>query len=415
MINILTPNQLDQIPQPFEELFQDLETFIIQDFSRRLKKTGKITSTAEWQRQQAKLFGIKNIEAKIASIMNLSNDQIETLFPDIALVSLNAEMEIYKAAKLNTIDYKSKAIQDYVKVAIKATKDDIENLTQSMGFAEVQNGKVVYSNIAKFYQKELNMAHAKVMTGTQDYNSAIKQATKKLSESGLRRINYESGRSVEAYAAARTSVLTGVHQMTEQMSIDTMNKIIPNKDDQYVEVTSHFPCRPSHLNFQGRVFKVVGSDKDYPNLAESTGLGTPGGLKGVNCRHDYYTFIPDISVRAYTDAELKDMEKKSKEKITYKDTEYTPYEATQYQREIERNIRETKRQLIAYKETGLDEEFKISSARLNSLNKEYKDFSSASDIRPKNERTQQVGFDRSISQKANAEGKKYAKQIAENE
>lgn len=406
MINILTPNQLENIPNNIVELFQQLEEFIIIDFARRVKKTGEITSSAEWQKQQASLYGIKNIENKVASILKLSDDQIESLFPNIALTSFKAEMEIYKQAKLNTIDYKSKAIQDYIKAAIKQTKGDMENITQSLGFAEVQNGHVVYNDIAKFYQKELNLAQIKISTGVQDYNSAIKQAVKKISSSGLRYVNYESGWSNRIDVATRRAIITGTHQMTQQMSDLNMEKLIPNEDDRFVEVTSHENCRPSHLSFQGRVFKVVGSNKDYENLAEATGLGSVTGLKGANCRHDYYPFIPGVSVRTYTDKQLEQMEKDSKETFNYKDKEYTPYEATQYQREIETSIRQTKRELIGYKESGLDADFKASSIKLQQQRREYKEFSNKANLRIKDERHQVVNFDRSIAQQSSNAAKK---------
>lgn len=126
-------------------------------------------------------------------------------------------------------------------------------------------------------------------------------------------------------------------------------------------------------------------------------------------KHSFSVFIPGISVPTYTEKELKELNDKANKKFSYKGEEYNEYEATQHQREIERNIRETKRQLIMYKEADSKEDFKITSIKLNQLNKEYKDFSSASGIRVKNERTQQVGFDRSISQKANIEAKKQIK------
>ena len=98
--------------------------------------------------------------------------------------------------------------------------------------------------------------------------------------------------------------------------------------------------------------------------------------------------------------ELKELATKEKETFTYNGQEYNTYEATQHQREIERNIRQLKLELICYKETGLEEDFKITSSKLNAMNREYKKFSQASGIRPKNERTQQEGFDRSISKQA---------------
>ena len=85
---------------------------------------------------------------------------------------------------------------------------DLENITRTLGFAEVQNGKVVYSDLTKFYRKELSLANAKISKGAIDYNTAIKQAVKKLSESGVRQINYESGRSNDVYDATRRAVLS---------------------------------------------------------------------------------------------------------------------------------------------------------------------------------------------------------------
>ena len=136
-------------------------------------------------------------------------------------------------------------------------------------------------------------------------------------------------------------------------------------------------------------------------------MGDMLGLLGINCKHSYMVFIPGASVRNYTDEELKNIDPPDFE---YNGQTYTCYEAMQHQREIERNIRQLKRELICYKETGLEEDFKITSSKLNAMNREYKKFSSAAGIRTKNERTQQEGFDRSISQKASIEGKKFDKE-----
>lgn len=252
---MLYPSDFDNIPQPFEELYTELETFIISDMSRRIKKAGELTSTAEYQLEAAKLLSMKNVESKIAEILKLSQDKVDKLFPQIANMSIEQENEIYKKAGLDTIQLKdSKTLQKYLSTAIETTKGDLENITRTLGFAEVQNGKVVYSDLTKFYRKELNLANMQISTGAIDYNTAIKQAVKKLSESGVRQINYESGRSNEVYAAARRAVLTSVHQMSQQMSIHNMDKILGKDARRFVEVTWHAGSRPSHW-WGGLVFE----------------------------------------------------------------------------------------------------------------------------------------------------------------
>ena len=400
---MLYPSDFDNIPQPFDELYQDLETFILQDISRRIKKAAELTPTAEHQLEISKLLSMKNVENKIAKILKLSQDKVDKLFPQIANMSIEQENEIYKKAGLDTIQLKdSKTLQKYLSAAIETTKGDLENITRTLGFAEVQNGKVVYSDLTKFYRKELGLANFQISTGAIDYNTAIKQAVKKISESGVRQINYESGRSNEVYAATRRAVLSSTSQMSQQMTDYNMQKLVPNESDRYVEVSAHANARRgngvgNHQAWQGRCYRVVGSEKDYPNLVESTGLGMAIGLLGIACRHSYMPFFPGISKRNYTEAELKNINTPDFE---YEGKKYSGYEATQHQREIERNIRQLKRELICYKETGLEEDFKITSSKLNAMNREYKKFSEASGIRPKNERTQQNGFDKSISKQA---------------
>ncbi len=342
MINILTPNFLDNMPQSLVDLYAELETFILTDIARRLKRTGEITSTAEWQKQQAELFSINNINQKIAEILKKSTKEIDSMFKDAAKTTIDSEKEIFSKAGYDTIELdKSKALQDYLKNAIKQTKGDVENITQTMGFAEKQGNKIVYNSVAKFYQKELNLAHIKVATGVLDYNTTIKQAVNKIANSGVRTIDYKNNYSINVDSAARRAVLTSVHQFNQETINHMMNKIVP-PDEQYAETTAHANARPSHQVWQGRIFKINGSSKDYPNLIESTGLGSATGLMGINCKHSYFTFIPNVSVRAYTNEQLNNINTPN---FTYQDKEYTGYEAAQYQRQLENQIRKLKEKL----------------------------------------------------------------------
>lgn len=415
MINILNPNFLEQMPQPLVDLYADLETFIITDIARRLKTAGTTTSTAEWQKKQAELYNINNINQKVAEVLNKSNSEIAKMFQEAALTTIMTENEIFKKAGYKSIDLdQNKALQNYLKTAIKQAKGDIENITQSMGFAEKQGNNMVYNSVAKFYQKELNVAHIKVSSGVQDYSTAIRQAANKISQSGLRyfkepnKITYESGYSVNVDTATRRAVITSAHQFNQETINYMVNEIVP-ADEQYVETTAHANARPSHQNWQGRVFKMHGSTTDYPNLEDSTHLGAADGLCGINCRHSYFTFIPGVSARAYTDEDLKNINTPDFE---YNGKKYNGYEATQYQRQLENEIRKTKRQLIVYKETGLDDDFKSSSLKLKNLQTEYKTFSQKAGISKKLNRTQTTGFNQSISSQATKAAKEKYNELA---
>ena len=391
MINILSPQFLENMPQPLVDLYSELETFVLTDIARRLKTAGTTTSTAEWQKQQAQLFNINNINQKVAQILKKSNSEIEKMFEEAALTTILSENKTFKQAGYKTIELEeSNALQDYLKTAIKQTKGDVENITRTMGFAENKGGKIVYNSVAKFYQQELNVAHIKISSGVQDYNTAIKQAANKISESGVRTIDYDKKYSINVDSAARRAVVTSVHQFNQETINHISKEIVNDEDKLYYEVTAHAGARTgiginNHAGWQGKVYKWIGSDKEYENLKEVTGLGDILGLMGVNCKHSYFAYIPGVSVRAYTDEELKNIDPPP---FTYNDKEYTHYEATQYQRQLENEIRKLKRENLIYKETGLDNELRTNNAKIKALTKEYKDFSSVAEIRPKTNRTQ---------------------------
>ena len=104
------------------------------------------------------------------------------------------------------------------------------------------------------------------------------------------------------------------------------------------------------------------------------------GILGANCRHSYSPFIPDVMDRTYTDEQLENIDPKP---FKYQGKTYTHYEATQKQREIERTIRKWKRREAA---AANDEDRQAAQIRIQRLNKEYREFSKAANLRMQPER-----------------------------
>lgn len=84
-----------------------------------------------------------------------------------------------------------------------------------------------------------------------------------------------------------------------------------------------------HLMMKGKIYSISGNYKKYPKLSTATGYGTGAGLKGWNCRHDFYPFFEGISVPG---ARIISLQENQKE-----------YENSQRQRSMERGIRQSKR------------------------------------------------------------------------
>lgn len=117
--------------------------------------------------------------------------------------------------------------------------------------------------------------------------------------------------------------------------------------DQY-EVTYHSGHRPSHW-WGGQVYS-------YQDLQSVCGLGTGNGLCGWNCRHSYFAFVPGVSVRTYTDQQLKELEEKEQTVIIYQNKGYNRYQASQAQRQMETKMRSQRAFAKALQRGGADKE-----------------------------------------------------------
>lgn len=392
----LTPEELKGIPEEFIKLYQELEDFIISDISRRITKAGSLSDSAKLQTIRANEINISMdlIKKKLEEILKISDEKLEEIFKNAGIYSMSKENALYSAAGLGEVSVlENTALKNIIYAAIKQTSGELYNLTQSLGFAQKVNGKIVYKPIAKYYHDAMDLAVMQIKSGVIDYNTAIRQAVDKLCESGIRYVDYESGVVNRIDTAVRRAVLTGSNQMTQKMTIKGMEEV----GNDFVETTAHIGARPSHADWQGRVFCYSGKSREYPSFVESTGYGTGAGLGGWNCRHSFYPFVPGISIRAYTDEMLANIDPQP---FKYNGKEYTYYEATQHQRYIERKIRKTKTQLIGYNAAGLDKDFQNASIRLKQQERYYKEFSKAANIPTEKDRLQTNGFNRSIAQKA---------------
>ncbi len=115
---------------------------------------------------------------------------------------------------------------------------------------------------------------------------------------------------------------------------------------------------------------------------------TTDGLEGANCRHRRFAFVDGVSQRTYTDEEL---EKIDPPPFEYEGKEYTAYEATQKQRQIERTVRKLKRERDAYKAAGLDDDARAVNVKIRRLSRKYKEFSAAAGL-PEQKERMRTGF-----------------------
>ena len=393
----LKPEYLQGLPDELAALTENLEAQLIGDIARRIAKAGEITDTAAYQIMRLKEMGASTeyIEKLLADYLKTSDKAIERMIFDAAQTDSEFYESVYARAGRAYVPFEHNAyLQQLADAAVNQTKGELKNLTQSMGFAvRGANGQLTFLPAAKAYQSAMDKAHMLVASGGMDYTTAVRMSVNDIAASGLRFVDYESGVRNHADVAARRAILTGVSQMTGKISERNAAEL----GTDVVEVTAHAGARPDHAVWQGKWFSLKGKDKHYPKLSTATGYGTVTGLKGANCRHDFYPVIPGIDQPAYTAEQLANIDPPP---VTVNGRTYTYYEAEQRQREMERTIRKTKREIIAAEASGDNDQFTAKSVLLRRQREQYSEFSKAAGLLARNERTQVAEFGRSAGSKS---------------
>lgn len=383
---MMTPDEKGTLPLRTEKLFYDLQDRIYADIVRRIKKTGEITSTADYQINKLLLLGNSTefIEKELKTLLNASCPEIWALYDKVCDWEYVRNKDAYEQINGNFVPLEeNKTVRRWAEAIAKQTQGEIKNLTRSMGFTVQTRGKKVFTPLATYYQKYLDSACMDIVTGSFDYNTVLRRVVKEMTASGLQTVDYASGWRNRAPVAARRAIMTGVSQLSSKINEMVAKDL---KTDKY-EVTWHGGHRPEHW-WGGKVYS-------YDDLVRVCELGEGRGLCGWNCKHSYYAFVDGFSTRTYTDEQLEELEAKEQEEHEYKGKSYNAYQASQAQRQMETTMRAQRANIKNLKQGNADSDTVIAAqARyLNTLN-QYKDFSKKMKLPEQMERVYMDGLGR---------------------
>lgn len=385
---MLTPEQLQNLPQDLTDLYDQLSEFILRDIARRIAKGAQITDTAEYQLYRARSLGLSTdeIAAKIAEINGSSAAEVNRIIREAAAQSDEFDRKMLGADNGTAVPLEeNKQLQKLISAQIKETAGKCENLTNTMGFADHDFlGRVYYLSMTDMYRREMDSAHMKVVTGATDYMTAIRQACNKLAASGVRTIDYESGHSDRIEVAARRALLTSVAHVTHRISEENGEEL---GADGW-EMSAHSGSRPSHAVYQGRQY----TQEQYERIIKPL-------ISEPNCRHDVFPIILGVSEPVYTEEELQNIDQPP---FTYEGRKYTAYEASQQMRKMERAMRKQKDRCIVADAAGDEDSFTAASIKLRRQKDIYEDFCKAADSYTQYERTYVAGYNRRLAGKTGA-------------
>ena len=370
---------IEKISLRMEMKWTEAESRIIQDIVRRIQKNGKITSTADYQINRLVEIGrsTEEIEQILKEALNATYPEMYKLYDDVANWEYVRNKDIYEQINDTFIPPEENEYMKQLSEAIKAqTKDTLSNLSQSYGFSVMMGTKRVFMPFAQYYQQYVDEAIMDIISGGYDYNTVIRRVVTQMTNSGLRTVDYASGRSNRVPVAVRMSVLTGVSQITGRINEHNAKLL----GTEYFEVDWHPGARPSHAVWQGKVYSKE-------ELETVCGLGTVTGLCGANCYHVYYPFIPGASERLYTDEWLEEQNRKELETKEWNGKEHNLYEQTQKQRQMETAMRAQREKIDALKAAKVSsDEITLAKAKYQAQLNEYSRFCRQMGLKEQRER-----------------------------
>ncbi|MCM1308052.1 MAG: phage minor capsid protein [Butyrivibrio sp.] len=388
---MLTNDQLNIIGDTLTPLFQYLESEVIKDVVRRIGKTLTYTRTAELQALALRDLGYSPARIRKEAMKALKatpeyrkevarntlkyKQEIKKLVDDIVKKAIATGDEVIaEAGNMAWIDdlrvWKSagksvigrSALSQIVEAVSEQTKKELKNITRTTGFKTLSG----YESLQTLYTKELDKAVIKVCSGAFTHNQVLKETVKSLAGSGLRKIDFKGGRSMQLDTAAALALRTGAHQLAGEV----FKANIKESGENLVYVDRHEAARntgtgvANHEAWQGKVYYIK-PGKDYSeeaarigqreieDLWEKTGYSVDGahendprGLYGYNCRHLLSLWFEGVSQPLPEPPKFKPVEFEGKT--------YDQYAITQKMRAMEREIRALKRERDALFSLGMD-------------------------------------------------------------
>lgn len=394
---MLPPSYLDQMPDAFVQLAQQVEDEILQDVARRIGKMDTVTATANWQlwRYQQTEAVRNDVVKLLAKYSGKSEATIRRLLLQAATEAMEREDAIYYHYDLEPTPFEeSTALNNLLDAGARQTCGTWQNLTATTA-----------NTVTGAFERTLDAAWGKVSTGAIDYKTAVKQAVDSLAD-GMPMVTYPSGHKDSIEVAARRAILTGVNQTAGKLQEARMDEM----HVEFVETSAHGGARPSHAEWQGRRFHRGGAvdylGKHYPDFETATGYGTGAGLCGWNCRHTFFAVFPELGdPPAWTEESLQELNARN---VEYNGKMYTAYEISQMQRARERHVRKWKKRYLADSAAGVDTT--DSAVRLKAARQSLSELTQATGGRVDSARVSVPKFGRSEASRASWAAKGYEKQ-----
>ena len=386
---------IDKLVERLVNRIEEGNTYTLQKIGESIKLIGSLTPSKAQELGQILKYGgnFDKIVEKLAKITELNVKDIYKIFEEVAKKDYQFAKQFYDYKGVKYIPYEQNtALQQQVKALARITANEYVNFSNTLAFTKRVNGKVVYTDLARTYQDVIDKAVLSVAQGKSTFNEQMYSTIKELASSGLKRVDYASGRSVRLDSSVRQHLkgaLRNLHNETQAVFGEEFGS-------DGVEISVHINPAPDHAEVQGRQFSKEEFNKfqndqdavDYTGklfTKEHNGKDRRS-ISEHNCYHYTFDIVLGVSKPNYSNEQLKQINEDNNKGFELDGVHYTNYEGTQLQRKLETEIRKQKDIQITAKASGNKQLVEESQSAITQLTLKYKQLSDVSGLPTKLER-----------------------------
>lgn len=403
----MTEEQIDVLVERLVQRINQANIFFLRKIGSVVKQLRELTPSQAHQLAQILKYGgnYEDIVKQISEYTNMDIKDIDAIFNEYAKKDYAFYEKFYQYRNIPYIPYKeNEVLRKQTEALARTMKTEMYDYfrTNVIGYT-IRDAKnnIQFYGLKETYNRVIDEALLNVGQGKDTFDSAMRRILEDIGGSGLKKVDYKSGRSVRLDSTVR------MHLKSKLLEVHNENEKIIGKeiDADGVEITVHTNPAPDHAPVQGLQFsneefaklqngelaKEYNSENRYTLDHDDKNGYRP--ISEMNCYHAIFSIVLGVSKPLHTKKELKEILEDNNKGFDFDNKHYnTKYDGLQLQRSIEREIRKQKDIQILGRASGDDELVLQAQQKITQLTNKYKELSDVSGLPPKLKRLQVAGY-----------------------
>lgn len=405
---MVSEEQIDLIVERLVSRIDKANTYFLRKIGESIKTIRELSPSDAQQLVQILKYGgsYEDIVREIQRYTNMNINEIDAIFNAYAQKDASFSRQFFKYRQIS-FPTQNVALEAQKKAIAQVVKNDLYNFTREnvLGYSLRDiDGNVRFTGLRETYNRVLDEALLNVSQGKESFDSAMSHIMEDIGGSGLKTIDYSSGRSIRLDSIARMHLKDGLR------NLHNANQEILGEQFQFDgwEISVHSNPAVDHMQVQGRQFS-----REQYELLQTTGTATDTAGKVINmhrenkdgeesdffrpisdynCYHVAFSIVLGVSKPRYDEEALQKIIDERKQEFEFEGKKYNKYEGTQLQRKIERAIREQKDIQILAKEGNNKELIDKSQEKISQLTNKYYKLSKIGNLPTRLERLKVNGY-----------------------